>query len=98
MQNSIACFHLLSEIIISAPSRNALHNMPHPARMARRRSHSNDVGREKKSTVSCGTSLGGQHEMLLRSSPVGGRDIYFCRISRSSEKCRYNRNTCHGLG
>lgn len=93
MQNSNACFHLLSEIIISAPSRIALHNMPHPACMAQRRSRSNDVGR-KKSTVSCGTSLSGQYEILLRSSPVGGGDIYFCRISQSLEKCCYNRIMC----
>lgn len=28
-------------------------------------------GGKKKSTVRCGTSLGGQYEILLRSSPVG---------------------------
>lgn len=89
MQNSDACFHLLSEIIISAPSRVALHNMPHPARMAQRRSHSNDVGRKKKkkkSTVSCGTSLSGQYEILLRWSPVGGRNIYIFVASASPRK------------
>lgn len=51
MQNSNACFHLPSEIIISAPSRIALHNMPHPARMAQRRWRSNDVGGAKKNQL-----------------------------------------------